>query len=360
METIHGFTRKELLEVAWEKPVMAQIAVTKNCNQRCLFCFRSCGPEELYPELFLAEWKTIIEKCRRLGVRKLNFSGGESFVYPYFLPLVRWAKEQGFEVVINTNGGFDVREIGQYVDEFIFSVHGIGKTHNQIVGVQKEDAFGILESNIALASKMNLKVSINTVLVRMNYDQVIQIFEYFDSRYGLHKFSPTIAIKSLFGRRYDKSALDITKELIENYMGILRQIPGQQLQLKHGFQSVFYNDPQIYTSASIPLPSCAAGKYKLVIEHDGGVYPCNFFKSPEFYCGNLLEEDEYNIWQTGGGFVRFRELVLGEKIPDECADCLKRAMCFSGCRAWSTKYREGGFEYAQDLRCALGHAFIRN
>lgn len=360
METVHGFTREELLELSWEKPVMAQIAVTRNCNQRCLFCFRSCGPEDVYPELSLVEWKTIIGKCRRLGVRKLNFSGGESFVYPYLLPLVIWAKEQGFEIVINTNGWFDVREIGHYVDELIFSVHGIGKMHNQIVGIGKEDAFGMLESNIAIASKISAKVSINMVLVRTNYDHVIQVFDYFNSRYGLYKFSPTIAIKSLFGRQYGKNALDVTKELLESYVTILRQIPGQQLQLKHGFQSIFFNDPQIYMSASIPLPGCAAGKYKLIIEHDGGVYPCNFFRGPEFYCGNLLEEDEGNIWQAGKGFIRFRELVLKEKISDECADCLKRTMCFSGCRAWSTKYEEGGFEYAQDLRCVLGHAFIRS
>lgn len=355
---INGFSRQELLELAWEKPIMAQVEVTRNCNQKCVFCFRGCGPTKIYRDLLIENWLLILQKCKNLGIRKLNFSGGESFLHRDFVSLVRRAKECGFTIVINTNGRFNIQPLIEWVDEFIFSVHGLSPTHNYLVGTENEDAFAITESNINLAASGSAKISINMVLVKSSYDQIEKVFGYFNSRYHIFKFSPTIAVQSLFGRRYSKEMLQVTPQLLRDYSARLNEIPPNQLELKHGFQSMFYGDISIYTSAVIPLPNCAAGKYKIVVDYNGRVYPCNFFKSAEFYCGNLLIDDEHKVWNSGKGFLRFRNLVLREKIPSVCVRCVKKYKCFSGCRAWSKDYQKGGFENVADLRCELVSAFI--
>lgn len=353
--TIKGFTRQELLELSWNKPVMAQLELTRNCNQACIFCFRACNPKTVYIDLTIEQWKKIIKKLGNLGIKRLNFSGGENFLHNDFVSIIKRARKEGFEIIINTNGTFSCKRIANCVDEIIFSVHGIRRTHDEIV--KREGSFTRVEQNIfEVASQIN--VSINMVLVVLNYEQLNQVFDYFNVKCRIFKFSPTISVKSRFDSHHKKWALPITRKLIEDYKLRLGRIPAEQLRLKHGFQSIYFDDPVAYLSSVMPLANCAGGKYKLVVDYDGSVYPCNFFKGNEFSCGNILTDDEHEIWRNGRGFKRFRELVLQEAIPEKCNGCIKRFKCFSGCRAWSTEYQKGGFENAQDLRCELGDAFV--
>lgn len=55
MEEINGFSYKELFSLAIEKPVMAQLEVTRNCNQHCSFCFRRSNLRKRFPEKSLSE-----------------------------------------------------------------------------------------------------------------------------------------------------------------------------------------------------------------------------------------------------------------------------------------------------------------
>lgn len=353
--TIEGFTRQELLELSWTKPVMAQVELTRNCNRSCIFCFQGCRSNVVRNDLTAEQWKNIIRKLVNLGVRKIDFSGGENFLHNDFISLVKYARNMGFEIVINTNGTFSCEKIVDCVDEIIFSVHGLDKTHDAIVGTK--NSFSLVEQHI-LEVASRVRISINMVLVTLNYEQMNLVFDYFNAKCRVYKFSPTFSVRSRFGSHHDQWVLSITRELLDDYRERLSKVPNDQLELKHGFQSIYYSDPAVYVSSVIPLANCAGGKYKLVVEYDGSVYPCNFFKEDEYYCGNILTDDEYEIWKNGRGFIRFRELVLKEKIPDKCVGCVKRFKCFSGCRAWSSRYQMGGFENAKDIRCEPGNAFI--
>lgn len=353
------FSEKELLLLSWEKPVTAQLEVTKNCNQKCVFCFRDCNTKQDHHGLPIEQWMRTIKKLKNIGIRKLDFSGGESFLYSDFLSLVRWAKnDEGFTVYINTNGTVNVVDFIDYTDCFIFSVHGLNKVHDAIV--KKEGSFSLVEKNIRAVSERDSDILLNMTLLKSNYHQILDVFGYFSEINPKIKFSPTIPIASRFGRGFSNHALVVNKELIREYLKKLRSIPVSRLVIKHGFQSIFINKEAHYKSGSIIFPNCAGGKNKLVIESDGSVYPCNFFKGKSFYCGNMFYDSENKIWEQGKGFIAFRNLILEEKIPQRCSICLKKKRCFSGCRAWSTNYKHGGFDYAEDLRCGLGDAFIRD
>ena len=349
------FQKEDLLRLSWNKPMMAQIELTRDCNQRCVFCFRACCPERKYPVLDVDQWMTIILKLKKLGVHRLNFSGGENFLYPGFSNIVAFSKDEGFEIIINTNGTFSCKAIVANADEIIFSIHGLESMHDTIV--RKRGAFSEVRRHIAEVAGL-VKVSVNTVLIKPNYGQFNDIFGYFDMLFSLHKFSPTISIRSRFGFDHDDYALDITSELLSDYIARLAKIPIRKLELKHGFQSIYFSDPALYSAPAFPLPNCAGGKYKLVIDSNGDVYPCNFFKSPDFFCGNILHENEVDIWKNGKGFNHFRGLVLEEAIPQKCSGCLKKSRCFSGCRAWTAQYEKGAFKNEADIRCELGNAFV--
>lgn len=353
---MNGFDRNELLEIAWEKPILAQIEITNKCNQQCIFCYTGNKVGQIKSDLTLEQWQNIIIKLRNIGVRKLDFTGRESFMHRELSALVSWCKKLGFEIKINTNGTFDILNVLKNVDEIVFSIHGIGSTHNKIVGNTK--SFDLVEANIKQTTLAGVKTSINMSLIKSNYHQMLEVFDYFDSKYDINKFAPSIPVLSRFGSSFKELSLVLNRELLDDYINNLKKIPENKLTMKHGFHSIFINDRDYYKDTGLLLPNCAAGKYKLIVESDGKVFPCNFFKSEKFFCGNILTDDEHQIWKFGRGFKRFRQLVLGKKIPKECTKCLKKPRCYSGCRAWASTYEEGGFENVKDQRCDLGTAFI--
>jgi radical SAM protein with 4Fe4S-binding SPASM domain len=352
------FSREDLYGLAWGKPVLAQIEISGNCNQHCLHCFRGHREPVVVQDLPFSSWQLMLNKLFRLGVRRLDFTGSESFLHPELARILEWTKGKGFENRINTNGTIDVEPVLKFADEIIFSVHGLGSIHNKIVG--NRGAFGLVENNIFRTSKSDTRVSINMSLFKSNYHQMLNVYRHFDSRYNLHSFSPTIPVSSRYGNSFGKQSLAMNRALVADYLSKLGKINRDKLVLKHGFHSIFINDQRHYRGENFPLPNCAAGKYKLIVDHDGSVYPCNFFRGEEFFCGNLLHNDEADVWKNGRGFKKFRSLVLDERLPGKCNSCLKKAKCFSGCRAWAEHYRKGGFYENRDSRCAIGSAFIRS
>lgn len=351
-----GFTRQELLELSWEKPIMGQIELTRDCNQWCIFCYKDCCPEKNYAVLSTEQWKTIILKLKRLGVHRLHFSGGENFLHEGFEQLVAFGKEQGFEVWITTNGTFSCKEVAKHADNIIFSIHGLESIHDSIT--QLPGSFRLACDHMAEAAALT-NVSVNMVLVKRNYGQIYDVFACLSKICRIRTFYPTIPIRSTFGANFDEDALVITRELLDDYRATIARIPANQLGLKHGILNIYFNDPATYASQAIPLPNCAAGKYKIVIDYDGDVYPCNFFHGEEFRCGNLLTGDELEIWRNGRGFKHFRELALQEVVPEKCRACVKKYRCMAGCMAWTDEYKKGGFGNAPDIRCEIGSAFVR-
>lgn len=358
------FTKNEILELSWEKPSLAQIELTRNCNQSCVFCFQDCSSNKKNVDLGLEEWKKIINKLKHLGVTNINFSGGENCLHKDFEDIIIWSKKQGFNIVINTNGTFSLKNIINYVDEIVFSIHGLFDIHNKIVGLN--NSFELIENHIMEINDIFNNISINMVVVKSNFKTIEDVYNYFENKYKIKSFSATLPIPCYSGSEYKEEQLDITYNLLKEYFLVLKKIPEEKLVLKHGLGNIFKNTSKFYdNSKQFILPSCIGGKYKLVISYDGSVYPCNFFRTDSFYCGNILYDDPVKIWNNGNGFKYFRNYMLDEMIHQDCKQCFKKNRCFGGCRAWTNTYisdyneNKGIIEYERDMRCEITNAFIR-
>jgi len=358
MFDVCGFSYNELFNLAISKPAMAQIKLTEKCEQNCIFCMASCESiKKSRIDMPAENWFKVLLKLKRLGIKKLNFTGGEVFLYNELADVFDFAKGHGFMVSPSSDGLTSIAEFKRYIDEISFSVHGIGEIHDNVVGCK--GSFERVEQHIQEAVDLGIKASLNTVLVKKNYDYLEDIYNYFkDSGVAFHSFP--IAINSVSGVDCNAEILDLDKKLFLNYLTKLRKMSLERLSCKHGLGVIMQDSPEHYQKAKVPLPDCAGGKYKLVIESDGSVYPCEFFRTQDYYCGNILHDDEIQIWCKGGGFQPFRKLVLEERIPDKCHTCIKKYKCFSGCRAWIQNYRQGGFYNEADLRCELGNAYVGN
>ena len=351
-----NFSRDELYGLIWSRPSFAQLEITKNCNQSCVFCFDGCSSGESYDDLSLDEWKRIIDKLRPLGVHTLHFSGGENFMFRGFAGLLKYAKQRGFFTHVNTNGTFSIKETLPYTDEYVFSVHGTREVHDAVT--QNTGSFDRIEKNIGRANEYGVRADINSVLIRENAGCMAEMFRYFEDRFKIEKYSFTLAARSLIGKQFEQHELELDGDTYEWYTSLLDTAGRDRLTLKHGMYALYDYDIEAEPKSILYMPVCAAGKDKIIVKHDGSVYPCNYFQSDEYFCGNILTGDVFEIWNNGRGYRPFRKLILDDSIDPKCGGCSKKPKCFGGCRVWTKSFVERGeFSGERDFRCALGNAF---
>ena len=88
----------------------ANVHLTSCCNYRCGFCFSTKLDKRW---LSANEWVPILEKFRHSGICKINYAGGEPFLYPEIAELCKVSKRMGFKVSIVSNASL--------IDEYVLS-----------------------------------------------------------------------------------------------------------------------------------------------------------------------------------------------------------------------------------------------
>ena len=353
----NGFCKSEIQHLMISKPYFAQIELTRNCNFACKFCFENCDYKKKYADEKLDVWKKTIDKLYQIGVKYLHFSGGENFLYKDFKELIKYCHEKNFKILINTNGSFSIDDIIDYVDDFVFSVHGLNEVHDEIVN--SKNAFLLVSENIEKAYKKNKNVVINTVLIKENFNNFQEIYYYFKDKFPNIKYAPTLAIPCKTGTDFDSSILDINSDVVNKFNSVIHEIGEENIIYKHGFYGL---QESVRNISEFNMPVCAAGKSKMIIKYNGNVYPCNFFQTEDYLCGNIFKDDINEIWNNGKGFNEFRKALFEENIPDKCINCRKKTNCFSGCKAWTKSYINGKMKLLceRDVRCEIMDAFVRN
>lgn len=71
-------------------PISVNYHFTRRCNKECGFCFHTAKTSDMAS---LAEAERGLALLKRAGMKKLNFAGGEPFLYPKFLGKLQAADE---------------------------------------------------------------------------------------------------------------------------------------------------------------------------------------------------------------------------------------------------------------------------
>ena len=84
------------------------------CNLACASCYIESSPaNDALVYLGLAEAERYLDEARALGTREIGFTGGEPFMNPEIVPMIRSALRRGFEVLILTNAMRPMRRFEQ-------------------------------------------------------------------------------------------------------------------------------------------------------------------------------------------------------------------------------------------------------
>lgn len=156
-------------------PTSVNYHFTRKCNKSCSFCYHTATTSHITA---LADAKRGLALLKKAGMRKLNFAGGEPFLYPdYMGELILFCKKTlKLEAVsIVTNGSkatpsFFVK-YGRYIDIIAVSCDSFDEEVNRKIGRGAGDQVKILHRVRDLCREYGIKFKINTVVLILNHGE---------------------------------------------------------------------------------------------------------------------------------------------------------------------------------------------
>jgi radical S-adenosyl methionine domain-containing protein 2 len=171
------------------KNILSKTAVnfhfTRVCNYECKFCFHTKKSSYLMP---LDQQLKILRLLKESGTEKINFAGGEPFLFPEILgELVKGAKEMGYESTsIISNGSKITKEwlekYGKWLDILGLSCDTINPETNFIHGrklagsCKVTDDTNIIRRVTSYSKDLKILFKLNTVVTSLNKNEDMSNF----------------------------------------------------------------------------------------------------------------------------------------------------------------------------------------
>lgn len=161
----------------------ANIEITRNCNQKCFYCFNDSGSLHKETELGLSEWKTILSNLHSFGCKSILVTGGEPFMHPDIIKIIEHSIGIGLETSILSNGFHVSTLVEKHQDLFSklqlaqISLDAMEPAiHNARRGCH--EAYKIAIDAINSLRKINVLVEISMVVSDENILQVYDVAKY--------------------------------------------------------------------------------------------------------------------------------------------------------------------------------------
>jgi MoaA/NifB/PqqE/SkfB family radical SAM enzyme len=157
-------------------PLVANYYLTYRCNARCHFC--NIWALEPPTEANLATIEHNLKDLRKLGVKYVDFTGGEPLLRSDVAEVYQVAKKLGFYTSMTTNTILypkKAKEMQGLVDFLNFSLDGgDAETHDQSRGVR---IFDTLVESVALAHSLGENPVLNHTVTAQNYGRIDELGE---------------------------------------------------------------------------------------------------------------------------------------------------------------------------------------
>ncbi len=270
------------------------IEITQRCPNYCIHCssLSSLGAEK---QLSLSDIQNIIDDAVELGAETISLSGGEPFMHPSLIDIVRHIHEKGVKCNIYTSGiihngnnfealsEFLLTSIQSLVNKLIFNIEAADSQHYELI-MGTNNGFELMQTSIMRALRYGFVIESHTVLMKSNINHLTEIMALGKSL-GISKMSFLRLVMQ--GRALDNINMTyVISEEIEKAKEVIKQA-----SLKYGNKIRF----------GIPLSDCSerlncmAGTVKLDIRYDGNVYPCEAFKNDKPSLLSIFKPDNIKI-----------------------------------------------------------------
>jgi MoaA/NifB/PqqE/SkfB family radical SAM enzyme len=309
-------------EYAYKGPATAQIDLTNDCNNNCIGCW--CNSPLLGEQAIDATIKSqyiplkralrLLDELHALGTRHIYYAGGgEPFMHPQIMRILRHTKQLGMTCYVNTNFTLvdeqKVKELVKLrVDHLTVSVWaGTPQVYAATHPNKNEQDFAKLKAMVSLLNKLKAAhpiIKLYNVVFNLNYHDVEAMVDFAEDT-GSETVEFTV-IDTMPGKT-DSLLLkpDQARSLLEACQRIRGKRahnghPGscQVLGLEQFIRRIANTDAQraAYDSNIIGATPCYAGWAFVRILADGNVNSC--LKSHRYPVGNIHTQSFRAIWNS--------------------------------------------------------------
>ena len=319
--------------IIFKRPLYIVFFITSKCNAHCPFCFywRNIESYSKRNELSLPEIEILTHNFP--GLLHLNITGGEPFLRVDISEICHlFIKNCAVQsLTIPTNCSLpekienDVVAILKKSEprymRICLSLHGVGKIHDDMLGVQGGFA-RVIETyerlNLIRKRYKNLDIQITSCLSSCNANYMDELIDYVAQHFEVGHHN----ILLVRGKPRDSHMKDVLPAKYKYFVEKVKKNPIEKKNLISAiYAAIFkYNNKVIehlLTYNTMPI-SCVAGRRLLVIDDEGMVFPCE-----------VLGEALGSLRENGFSVDRILSSLSARKILKEIQD--KKCACSYEC-----------------------------
>lgn len=146
--------------------------LTRMCPRKCIHCYNNSGPNGLQSSITFGKWLSIITQGKDLNCNRLQLTGGEATLYPYYKDLIDFASAIGFKSIELFSGcsiPFSQKEMDFFRLNHIIITTSFYSTkpeiHNKIV---RRNDYDTLKNNLVNLINRGIKLKVGIVLMNEN------------------------------------------------------------------------------------------------------------------------------------------------------------------------------------------------
>ena len=305
-------------------PLRVHLQITNQCELRCRHC--SQDSRDAFPnELTLDEIKKLFNDLVSIGTFEVNISGGEPFLREDLLQIITYARKVGLNVSLSTSGLFVSRVVAKKIAEV-----GLKRIRISLDGATEKsyDYFrgkGTYRRAIrgikTLRELFDIPIVVHTVLMKPNLGELLTIVR------AVQKLRCNVWSVDFLKPVGD--AKNLKQFLLTNEDATIAMKTIMRLSESSSVKIVMPQFPYKAPKKGVYRGfGCVGANLYCIINARGDVKPCSFV-SDDYMSGNIRTQHIRDLWLTGQGHLKFRELS-GNEI---CLNCEFYNSCRGGCRA---------------------------
>lgn len=325
------------------------------CNMQCRYCFYCNVAENRAIKSYgIMSDGTTDALLRRAfeyadGSVAFAFQGGEPTLagenyYRSFIEKVGFYNKSALPVSysIQTNG-YDLSDemCGIFAEhKFLvgISLDGTAALHDSArVSGHGEGTFDRVNESLKKLKEYSVDFNILTVITENNAKNISKIYNYFRSR----NFRFIQFIKHVDGFGCGKSIYSLTPKRLTSFLNTAFGYYYDDI-ISGKYISVREFDNFVRLAMGLSAECCGMNGNcppNLVIEADGGAYPCDFYVLDEYRLGSIIETPIGELLDSEKSH-QFRQRSM--KIDEKCKKCSFFRLCRGGCARFREPYGSDG------------------
>lgn len=302
---------------AFQKPSYITLDITHNCNLHCQHCHFWKTPKSSH--ITFDQFKIIIDKLKLwVPSRQLQITGGEPFLIPNILKMVKYAHDNGFNVHLNTNLNVLTSDnLSSLKSSGISSLstsidHYIPTKHNDFRGTPQAFEKTIDSINKIKNLYPDISVYINTVITNINFLSLNKLSKELSklpvNSLNFQVLIPTFNTNESFKDLIKKNPLwPKSNKLNLKKTEFISNSISQINEMKKYYQSPLREIKKI---------TCTSGHNNFIIDQKGDIRICFNFAP----VGNIFTDNPKQIWNS-------KKAINMRKIIRKCQEACKIVKC---------------------------------